>query len=785
MAVTAILGDAGILEVANFVDLPTDNASDTKGRLCFVTATGRQYRDNGTTWVEEFTFPKPASLNSSYISDLAEFCRDTIGAALVAGTRVSITVNDAGDTITIASDDASTAEFVRDTIGTALVAGTGVSVTVNDAGDTITIASTITQYTDEMVDDRVAALLVAGTNITLTYNDVANTLTIAASGGGSGGHIIEDDAGTDMTARGHLQFKVGSSGATLTDDSGNDRTILDLSSIAGGGKASLRPVGSVVAAGGETTMTITLPSSVTGGDLVGQWSGRLNHTTYANLQIALNGDTATNWELAAAFNGIASGTDLTAQATPAILYADGTDTRASAFHANVVDFVIPDCLGTLFYKAVQFQSNRSGSQRLTKDGTFIWPSTAAVTSVQLRASLGSFVAGSRFDLYIRDPTNSGPLVSPNPELVLSPPKIADGWTWINQGDATVVETAMGLTVNAPANASNQHRLLIKTLPAAPYKITTKVKGLPLTNNYESYGIGLRQSSDGKEVNFAISTGGLLVYQKHSGPTGGFVANYTTVGQEGIPEFLQIEDDLTNRHVRVSSDGVSGWRLIYSVARTDYLTPDQFFFYVGPPLATYNNEATLLHYTTDPTPVISPAANHLGGAMVALHDEVLTVDTLTLTYSPPTSGYRDLIVAIDGRTDEALGYSPMSMRFNGDTGANYDNFIWEANSGGAANNNAYAATAADAGYLSGNTAPAGTRSKFRVEIADYLSTTFNKQATTRADVKQGTSGALLTTATRESWWRNSAAITSLTFLPTTSGKKFLTGTRFTVWGIKAS
>jgi hypothetical protein len=586
MPVTAILGDAGILEVTNFVDLPGGNSSTTKGRICFVTATGKQYRDNGTTWVEEHTAPKAASLDSSYITDLAEFCRDTLGAALVAGSRVTITVNDAGDTITIASDDASTAEFVRDTIGTALVAGTGVSITVNDAGDTITLASTITQYTDEMVDDRVATLLVAGTNVTLTYNDAANTLTIAATGGGSGGHIIQNDAGTNMTARGHLQFIVGSSGATLTDDSGNDRTILNLSSLTGG-SSTTGMVSETVLAVAAATITVTIPAGhrYLKLEVAGRTAEVANNSI---VRVTFNGDTGSNYDLHLADLNVGAVTqaDDVAAAFLRIGYLPGASATANV--ADGITLHLIDYEDTTFHKHVRAEgslkiSAASGNIYSTLRSGY-WRNTAAITSVTLvLASGANFLAGTSVRLF-------------------SP----------------------------------------------------------------------------------------------------------------------------------SAGGGSG-----------------------------------------------------GGAMAALHDEVLAVDTATLTYTPPTSGYRDLIVAIDGRTDEALGYSPISMRFNADTGANYDNFIWEANSGGAANANAYAATAADVAYLSGNTAPAGVRSKLRVEIADYLSTTFNKQATTKGNVKQGTSGALLTTATRESWWRNSAAITSLTFLPTTSGKKFLTGTRFTVWGIKAS
>jgi uncharacterized protein YlxW (UPF0749 family) len=115
----------------------------------------------------------------------AERIRDVIAAALVAGDGISIVVNDASDTITITNAGGSgggsyTDEQVRDVIGAALVAGSGITITVNDAGDTITIASTAA-YTDEQARDAIGAALVAGTGIAVTVNDGADTITIATN----------------------------------------------------------------------------------------------------------------------------------------------------------------------------------------------------------------------------------------------------------------------------------------------------------------------------------------------------------------------------------------------------------------------------------------------------------------------------------------------------------------------------------------------------------------------------------------------------------------------------
>jgi hypothetical protein len=122
-----------------------------------------------------------------------EQTRDAMAAALVAGNNIDITVNDAGDTITIdvetltAADitDFATAvdERARDALGTALTAGTGITVTPNDGADTITVATTITQYTDEMAQDAVGVMLVDSSEIDFTYTDATPALTAVLKAG--------------------------------------------------------------------------------------------------------------------------------------------------------------------------------------------------------------------------------------------------------------------------------------------------------------------------------------------------------------------------------------------------------------------------------------------------------------------------------------------------------------------------------------------------------------------------------------------------------------------------
>lgn len=151
----------------------------------------------------------PVGDDVSGVANDAEFVRDTIGAALVNGAGITITVNDVANTITITSsidaeyirdimgvamrategltlsvnDVANTItysidpEFIRDVIGTALSGTTGVNVIIDDAGDTIQI-----QGDPEYMRDLMGMTLVQGTGVVISVDDASNTITISADG---------------------------------------------------------------------------------------------------------------------------------------------------------------------------------------------------------------------------------------------------------------------------------------------------------------------------------------------------------------------------------------------------------------------------------------------------------------------------------------------------------------------------------------------------------------------------------------------------------------------------
>lgn len=144
-------------------------------------------------------------------SQVATFTVDSKGRlSTAASTSISIT----------STQVSNFTEAVQDTLASTLVAGSNITLTYNDAGNSLTIDSTIS---NETIDDRVAALLTAGSGITLTYNDVANTLTITASG--TGYSTVQND-GSPVTQRSTINFN--GIGFYVDDDTPNLRTRVQL-----------------------------------------------------------------------------------------------------------------------------------------------------------------------------------------------------------------------------------------------------------------------------------------------------------------------------------------------------------------------------------------------------------------------------------------------------------------------------------------------------------------------------------------------------------------------------
>jgi len=134
--------------------------------------------------------------NGAYVAPVSggttdpEIVRDTMAAALVAGSNITLTVNDAADTITIASTAGGTPTSgvdVRDqgvleqSGATALNFDYLLTVTPNQTPGTAMVSVNNSEM-QEFIRDVMGATTVGGTGITVVHDDAGNTLTLSTSG---------------------------------------------------------------------------------------------------------------------------------------------------------------------------------------------------------------------------------------------------------------------------------------------------------------------------------------------------------------------------------------------------------------------------------------------------------------------------------------------------------------------------------------------------------------------------------------------------------------------------
>lgn len=215
-----------------------------------------------------------------------EVVRDTIAAALIPGTGVTLDIDDVNNTITINSTGGGgvDAETVRDTIGTALVPGTNITVTVNDAGDTITIGTTATvNATDAQLRDRTThtgvqtsasisdfteavqdalATFFNVTGATFTYDDVNNQMvvTVPPDTNTTDPEAVRDAIGAAMVGVGVISVTVNDAADTITISSvatqnSTDAALRDRSTHTGTEPISALPAKSVLYETGTTRPT--------------------------------------------------------------------------------------------------------------------------------------------------------------------------------------------------------------------------------------------------------------------------------------------------------------------------------------------------------------------------------------------------------------------------------------------------------------------------------------------------------------------------------------------------
>jgi hypothetical protein len=186
-------------------------------------------------------------------------------------------------------------------------------------------------------------------------------------------------------------------------------------------------------------------------------------------------------------------------------------------------------------------------------------------------------------------------------------------------------------------------------------------------------------------------------------------------------------------------------------------------------------------STNPTPSI----NSSGGAMTLISDQLLNAPAATVSFSSISSGYKQLVVYATAACSAAGSNDQLYLQVNGDSAAHYGYEYLLANGGStfAGDGGASMVALPKLGDLGCANVSNNGGTSYMVTLPDYAGTTFAKNAITTANVPVGSSfGTNYLSIENWSWWWNStAAINQLTF-GVVGGSNFVTGSRFTLYGI---
>ncbi len=184
---------------------------------------------------------------------------------------------------------------------------------------------------------------------------------------------------------------------------------------------------------------------------------------------------------------------------------------------------------------------------------------------------------------------------------------------------------------------------------------------------------------------------------------------------------------------------------------------------------------------DPTKLPNAALADGVGAITRIAEVVVGAGgAASIDFTSIPQIYRHLRLILAGRGTRAAASVTIKMRYNGDSGTNYDmQEIYAAASVVAATESIGASWIAMAG-LAAASSPAGIADMAVVDVPNYKDTTFQKVCESKSTQKVGTASGNCYVQDYVGWWRNTAAINQITLLP--ASDLFAEGTRATLYGL---
>lgn len=175
-----------------------------------------------------------------------------------------------------------------------------------------------------------------------------------------------------------------------------------------------------------------------------------------------------------------------------------------------------------------------------------------------------------------------------------------------------------------------------------------------------------------------------------------------------------------------------------------------------------------------------AQEHLGVSCQQIAEQVLTGSAANIDFVNIPQTYRDLLLTFNGRSDDTPSFVNMSMRFNGDTAANYDTEYLKGVSATASATESPNSIRVVIGMICAAAAPANKAGFVVARILDYTSAVWEKMVTSTWGFKTADAAGGIDVGHSAGFWRNVAPITQVTIYPATGN--YVADSRATLWGM---
>lgn len=171
----------------------------------------------------------------------------------------------------------------------------------------------------------------------------------------------------------------------------------------------------------------------------------------------------------------------------------------------------------------------------------------------------------------------------------------------------------------------------------------------------------------------------------------------------------------------------------------------------------------------------------GGAMVRISTQTLGADAASIDFTSISGSYKDLYLTFQIRSARSgQNEDPLLLRFNGDSGGNYDSQFMRGNNTTATAGQALSGSSISLGSVSAATAPAGSASSGVIEVPNYAGSTFHKNALTRIMGRRDTANTDIMYYQYFGIWKSTAAITQVSLIG--ANANLLAGSTATLYGL---